>query len=152
MRPHTTKSGEQILILEQDELANVLFWLLREVRKLSKIKAVRSMTFNSRSTDFPDLIAVMVLTRHRKMIKSAPVDLAKTEISSTLPPPTKVLGFGESSFCVVTATVSALAVSANRSSSAKEDEVFQRMPGRSTPTSTAFRFFQQLFSHLIKTD
>ena len=122
--------------------------------KISKIKAVRSMTFKSRSTDFSRFDCCDGVNSSSKMIKSAPVDRQRREISSTLPLPTKVLGFGESSFCVVTATVSAPAVSANRSSSAKEDEIFQRMPGRSTPTSTAFSRFSStvVFAPLIKTD
>ena len=123
------------------------FWARRTCRrpslevacraKMSRMRAVRSMTFTDLSMTFSRLACWEGVSSSSKMTRSASCDRASSAISSALPVPTKVRGLGASKRWVVVATTSAPAVSARRSSSAREDSKGHGSPGRSTPTRTA---------------
>ena len=124
------------------------FWASRTCRrpsllvacsaKISRMSAVRSMTFTSLPTTFSRFDCWEGVSSSSNTTRSAAWARASSATSSALPEPTNVRGFGASSFCVVTAATSAPAVSTRRSSSAREEASGQEAPGRSTPTSTAF--------------
>ena len=105
--------------------------------KMSRMSAVRSMTFTSRPIAFSRFACWEGVSSSSNTTRSAAWARASSATSSALPVPTNVRGLGASSFCVVVATASAPAVSTRRSSSASDDASGHVEPGRSTPTSTA---------------
>ena len=104
---------------------------------MSRMSAVRSMILTLLSTVFSRFDCCDGVSSSSNMTRSAAYERASWAISSALPVPTNVRGLGDSSFCVVFATVSAPAVSARRSSSASEESRDHFWFGRSTPTRIA---------------
>lgn len=87
------------------------------------------MTFTDLSMTFSRLACWEGVSSSSKMTRSASCDRASSAISSALPVPTKVRGLAASKRWVVVATTSAPAVSARRSSSAREDSKGHGSPG-----------------------
>ena len=105
--------------------------------KMSRMSAVRSMTFTSLGTVFSRFDCWDGESSSSKMTTSAANERQSCATSSALPDPTNVRGFGASRRWVVVATTVAPAVFARRSSSARLSSSDQSPSPRSMPTKTA---------------
>ena len=104
---------------------------------MSRMSAVRSITFTPRPTSSSSLLCCEGLSSSSKITTSMSILRTIEASSSALPLPMKVRGLGASRRWLMVKTVSAPAVCARRSSSAKDSSAGTAAPGRSMPTSTA---------------